>query len=62
MTQAEAGIRGTKAVRLLGRLVYELISGQAPSFRANQRPSPLPQNQVVLVEPRLHTGRPQTAE
>jgi hypothetical protein len=42
MTQAEAGIRGTKAVRLLGRLVYELIRGQSPSFRANQRPSPLP--------------------
>ncbi len=42
MTQAEAGIRGTKAVRLLGRLVYELIRGQAPSLRANERPSPLP--------------------
>ncbi len=42
MTQAEAGIRGTKAVRLLGCLVYELIRGQAPSLRANERPSPLP--------------------
>jgi serine/threonine protein kinase len=42
MTQAEAGIRGTKAVRLLGRLVYELIRGRAPSLRANERPSPLP--------------------
>jgi hypothetical protein len=42
MTQAEAGIRGTKAVRLLGRLVYELINGHAPSLRANERPSPLP--------------------
>jgi hypothetical protein len=35
-------IRGTKAVRLLGRLVYELIKGQASSFRSNERPSPLP--------------------
>jgi hypothetical protein len=42
MTQAEEGIRGTIAVRLMGRLVYELISGQSPSSRANKRPSPLP--------------------
>ncbi len=42
MTQAEAGIRGNKAVRLLGCLVYELISGHAPALRANERPSPLP--------------------
>jgi serine/threonine protein kinase len=28
MTQAEAGIRGTKAVRLYGRLIYELLSGR----------------------------------
>ena len=42
MTQTELGIRGTKAVRLLGRLVYELIRGQAPSWRSNERPSPLP--------------------
>ena len=30
MTQAEAGIRGSKAVRLYGRLLYELLSGHAP--------------------------------
>ena len=29
MTQAEAGIRGSKAVRLYGRLVYQLLSGHA---------------------------------
>lgn len=28
MTQAEAGIRGTKAVRLYGRLVYQILSGR----------------------------------
>jgi hypothetical protein len=41
MTQAEAGIRGTKAVPLFGRLIYELISGHTPSVRANERLSPL---------------------
>ena len=30
MTQAEGRIRGSKAVRLHGRLVYELLSGRAP--------------------------------
>jgi serine/threonine protein kinase/tetratricopeptide (TPR) repeat protein len=29
LTQAEAGIQGTKAVRLFGQLVYELLSGHA---------------------------------
>jgi hypothetical protein len=29
-------------VRLLGRLIYELIRGQALSLQANERPSPLP--------------------
>jgi serine/threonine protein kinase len=33
MTQAEAGIHGTKAVRLYGRLLYELLSGRAPERR-----------------------------
>jgi serine/threonine protein kinase len=31
LTQAETGIRGVKAVRLFGRLVYELLSGHAPT-------------------------------
>ena len=30
MTQAGAGIHGAKAVRLYGRLLYELLSGRAP--------------------------------
>jgi serine/threonine protein kinase len=30
LTQAETGIRGVKAVRLFGRLVYELLSGHPP--------------------------------
>jgi serine/threonine protein kinase/peptidoglycan/xylan/chitin deacetylase (PgdA/CDA1 family) len=34
MTQAEAGIRGTKAVKLYGKLVYELLSGR-PVSREN---------------------------
>jgi hypothetical protein len=42
MTQVEAGIRGTKAVRLLARLVHELIRGHSPSLGAYERPSPLP--------------------
>jgi serine/threonine protein kinase len=36
MTQAGAGIRGTKAVRLYGRLLYELLSGRAPERRDGQ--------------------------
>jgi serine/threonine protein kinase len=31
LTQAEAGIRGVKAVRLFSRLVYELLSGHPPT-------------------------------
>jgi serine/threonine protein kinase len=30
LTQVETGIQGTKAVRLFGRLIYELLSGHAP--------------------------------
>lgn len=36
MTQAGAGIHGTKAVRLYGRLLYELLSGRAPERRDGQ--------------------------
>lgn len=44
MTQAEAGIRGTKAVRLYGKLIYELLSGrlQVRDGKAH-RYSPLPE-------------------
>ena len=44
MTQAEAGIRGAKAVQLYGRLLYELLSGRPPS-RVNDpgRYAPLPE-------------------
>jgi tRNA A-37 threonylcarbamoyl transferase component Bud32 len=42
MTQAEAGIRGTKAVRLFGRLVCELLSGTAPSRAGAINYAPLP--------------------
>ena len=43
MTQAEAGIQGTKAVRLYGRLVYELLGGRAPARRIDaQTYTPLP--------------------
>jgi tRNA A-37 threonylcarbamoyl transferase component Bud32 len=35
MTQAEAGLKGTKAVHLYGRLVYELLSGRAPARRSD---------------------------
>jgi serine/threonine protein kinase len=43
MTQAEAGILGTKAVRLYGRLVYELLGGRAPARRIDaQTYTPLP--------------------
>jgi hypothetical protein len=42
MTQAQAGIRGSKAVRLYGRLVYELLSGHAPIRDADpQKYTPL---------------------
>jgi predicted Ser/Thr protein kinase len=43
MTQAEAGIRGSKAVRLYGRLVYELLSGHASTRGASQKYTPLPE-------------------
>ena len=44
LTQAEAGIRGTKAVRLYGRLIYELLSGRAPSRLSDpQAYAPLPE-------------------
>jgi TPR repeat protein/serine/threonine protein kinase len=44
MTRAEAGIRGSKAVRLYGRLVYELLSGH-PSIRdaSSLKYTPLPE-------------------
>jgi serine/threonine protein kinase len=41
LTQAEAGVRGIKVVRLYGRLVYELLSGHAPVRGDSQRYSPL---------------------
>ena len=40
MTQAEAGLRGTKAVRLYGSLVYELVSGRAPVRGSDPRRLP----------------------
>ncbi len=43
MTQAEAGIRGSKAVRLYGRLVYELLSGHASTRGDSQIYTPLPE-------------------
>jgi serine/threonine protein kinase len=43
MTQAEAGIRGNKAVRLYGRLVYELLSGHASTRGESQTYTPLPE-------------------
>jgi serine/threonine protein kinase len=36
MTQAGAGLHGTKAVRLYGRLLYELLSGRAPERKDGQ--------------------------
>jgi serine/threonine protein kinase len=43
MTQAEAGIRGSKAVRLYGRLVYQLLSGHASTRDDPQTYTPLPE-------------------
>ncbi len=43
MTQAEVGIRGCKAVRLYGRLVYELLSGRASARGDSQTYTPLPE-------------------
>jgi serine/threonine protein kinase len=44
MSQAQAGIRGTKAVRLYGRLVYELVSGRALRRGGDpQKYAPLPE-------------------
>jgi serine/threonine protein kinase len=44
MTQAKTGIRGNKAVRLYGRLVYELLSGHALSRAGDLRKyTPLPE-------------------
>jgi serine/threonine protein kinase len=43
MTQAEAGIRGSKAVRLYGRLVYELLSGHSLARGDSQTYKPLPE-------------------
>jgi parallel beta-helix repeat protein len=43
MTQVEAGIRGSKAVRLYGRLVYELLSGHASARGDSQTYTPLPE-------------------
>jgi serine/threonine protein kinase len=41
LTQAETGIRGVKAVRLFARLVYELLSGHAPTVTEGSRYTPL---------------------
>jgi serine/threonine protein kinase len=35
LTQAEAGIQGTKAVRLFGRLVYQLLCGHPPTQKTD---------------------------
>jgi uncharacterized protein len=44
MTRAQAGIRESKAVRLYGRLAYELLSGHASIQDANsQKYTPLPE-------------------
>jgi hypothetical protein len=44
MTQAQARIKGSKAMRLYGRLVYELLSGHAPiRGAAPQKYTPLPE-------------------
>jgi uncharacterized protein len=44
MTRTPAGIRGSKAVRLYGRLAYELLSGHASIQDANsQKFTPLPE-------------------
>jgi len=44
MTRAQAGIRGSKAVRLYGRLAYELLSGHASIQDAkSQKYTPLPE-------------------
>ncbi len=44
LTQAEAGIQGTKAVRLFGRLVYQLLSGHPPTAQADRgQYTPLPE-------------------
>jgi uncharacterized protein len=43
-SRTQAGIKGNKAVRLYGRLVYELLSGHASIQHANsQRYTPLPE-------------------
>jgi hypothetical protein len=44
LTQAEAGIRGTKAVRLYGKLVYELLSGRPQTRNGDpDKYAPLPE-------------------
>ena len=43
MTQAEAGIRGTKAVRLYGRLVYQILSGRGHVRRGTATYTPVPE-------------------
>jgi parallel beta-helix repeat protein len=43
ITQTEAGIRGSKAVRLYGRLVYELLNGQGLGRANSQAYKPLPE-------------------
>jgi parallel beta-helix repeat protein len=43
MTQTEAGIRGSKAVRLYGRLVYELLNGHGLGKADSQAYRPLPE-------------------
>ena len=44
LTQAEAGIRGTKAVRLYGKLIYELLSGRPQTRNGDpDKYAPLPE-------------------
>jgi serine/threonine protein kinase len=43
ITQAEAGIRGTKAVRLYGRLVYQILSGRGHARSSGAVYTPVPE-------------------
>jgi serine/threonine protein kinase/tetratricopeptide (TPR) repeat protein len=60
LTQAEAGIQGTKAVRLFGRLIYELLSGHPP-VQETGKYTPLPAlnepGNITLREACIVTGQ-----
>jgi serine/threonine protein kinase/tetratricopeptide (TPR) repeat protein len=60
LTQAEAGIQGTKAVRLFGQLIYELLSGHA-IVRQPGKYTPLPAlnepGNITLREACVVTGQ-----